>query len=549
MGERFLILDCYVDEPACLGVPPFVAPYPRYVHGALLNAGVAPASIDYLTIDALRATGYRLGDRYGAAFIIGGAVVPGKYLGHRIGTTGEIVRIIDGNPRQEFAAGGMIAPLIAGGHRPNCVSVLCDIELYAHTRALGRPYDGRRTAAQTARWGVDGAALVRLHPDHPNLICEIETYRGCARLSHCSFCSEGSTHRLEFRDEEDILAEIDALIAAGISRFRIGRQADILQYKTPFAEFRNGFPRPSVDRVSGLFGELKKRRDAGSIRVLNIDNGNPGTIANFPEESAAILSSIVDAITPGDTIALGVESLDPAVIGRNSLKVNATELLGVVRLVNDIGGRRVEGLPVLLPGINLIHGLPGERMDTFRMNFEGLAAIADAGLMLKRINIRKLLPFPGTAAGESFREPPAKLRNRYEYFKKRIRDEIDRVMLERVYPAGTILRDTLVEERRYEYSLAKQIASYSITATIPVALPLKSFVDVMVVGHRERSVTALPLPLGINALPAKALELISGVGKKSARELVLRRPFAGPGEVRAAAPSIPDAVIEGMVFD
>ncbi len=549
MGERFLILDCYVDEPACLGVPPFVAPYPRYVYGALLHAGATPASIDYLTIDALRSTEYRLAGRYDAAFVIGGAVVPGKYLGHRIGTTAEIVKIIDGNPRQEFAAGGMIAPLIAGERRRNCVSVLCDIEMYAYTRALGEPSDARRTAAQIARWAVDGAALVRLHPDHPLLICEIETYRGCPRQSHCSFCSEGATHRLEFRDEEDILAEVDALIAAGVSRFRIGRQADILQYKTPFSDFRNGFPRPSVGAVRGLFDGLKKRKEAGTIRVLNIDNGNPGTIANFPEESAAILASIVDAITPGDTIALGVESLDPAVIERNSLKVNARELLDVVRLVNDIGARRVEGLPVLLPGINLIHGLPGESMDSFRINFEGLAAIAEAGLMLKRINIRKLLPFPGTAAGESFHEPSAKVRNRYEYYKTRIRDEIDRLMLERVYPAGTVLREALVEERRHEYSLAKQIASYSITATIPVALPLKSLVDVIVVGHRERSVAALPFPLRINDLPSKALELISGVGRKSASELVLRRPFAGAEEVHEAAPAIPGAVLNGMTFD
>ncbi len=548
MRERFLVLDCYVDEPACLGVPPFVSPYPRYIYGALIDAGVSPDAIDYHTIDDLRGSGYRLEERYGAAFVIGGAVVPGKYLGHRIGTTGELLRIIDGNPRQEFAVGGMIAPLVAPEKRPNCLPVLRDIEMYAYTRARGEASDERRTAARIARWAVDGAALARLHPDHPNLICEIETYRGCPRLSHCSFCSEGATHELEFRDEGDILSEIDALLAAGVSRFRVGRQADILQYGTPFTDFRNGFPRPSVDAVRGLFGELGKRRDSGSIRVLNIDNGNPGTIANFPDESAAILGAIVDAITPGDTIAMGVESLDPEVIARNGLKVNARELIEVVRMVNEIGGRRVEGLPVLLPGINLIHGLPGESMDTFRLNYEGLATIADAGLMVKRINIRKLLPYPGTAAGETFREPPARLRNRYEYYKRRIRDEIDRVMLERVYPAGTVLRDALVEERRHDYSLAKQIASYSITATIPVALAVKSFVDVMVVGHRERSVAALPFPIRINDLPPKALELIAGVGRKSASELVLRRPFAGKDEVQRAAPAIPEAVLEGMAF-
>lgn len=548
MAERFLILDFYVDEPACLGVPPFVAPYPRYILGALLDAGVPPESVDYLTVDALRGSAYLLQERYDAAFVVGGAVVPGKYLGHRIGTLAEVLRAVDGNPRQEFAAGGMIAPLVAREKRPNCLPVLRDIEMYAYTRARGQASDERRTAAHVARWAVGGAALARRHPDHPNIICEIETYRGCPRLSHCSFCSEGATHELEFRDEGDILSEIDALITAGVSRFRVGRQADILQYRTPFAEFRGGFPRPSVRAVRGLFGELKKRRDTGAIRVLNIDNGNPGTLANFPDESAEILEAIIDAITPGDTLAMGVESLDPEVIARNGLKVNARELLEAVRLVNDIGGRRVEGLPVLLPGINLIHGLPGESMDTFRHNYEGLAAIAGEGLMVKRINIRKLLPYPGTAAGEAFREPSAKLRNRYEYYKKRIRDEIDRVMLQRVYPAGTVLREALVEERRHDWSLAKQIASYSITATIPAPLPLKSFVDVMVVGHRERSVAALPCPLRVNELPAKALEIIAGVGKRSASELVLRRPFAGKDDVRRAAPAIPEAVLDGMAF-
>jgi len=70
----------------------------------------------------------------------------------------------------------------------------------------------------------------------------------------------------------------------------------------------------------------------------------------------------------------------------------------------------------------------------------------------------------------------------------------------------------------------------------------------MVVGHRERSVAALPCPLRVNELPAKALEIIAGVGKRSASELVLRRPFAGKDDVRRAAPAIPEAVLDGMAF-
>jgi radical SAM superfamily enzyme with C-terminal helix-hairpin-helix motif len=36
MSGTAFILDGYVDEPACLGVPPYISPYIRTVAGALL---------------------------------------------------------------------------------------------------------------------------------------------------------------------------------------------------------------------------------------------------------------------------------------------------------------------------------------------------------------------------------------------------------------------------------------------------------------------------------------------------------------------------------
>jgi len=37
---RVLIIDGYVDEPACLGVPPYMSPDPRYIAGALVEKGI-----------------------------------------------------------------------------------------------------------------------------------------------------------------------------------------------------------------------------------------------------------------------------------------------------------------------------------------------------------------------------------------------------------------------------------------------------------------------------------------------------------------------------
>ena len=51
MPAEACILDGYVDEPACLGVPPYLSPYIRTVAGALT---MYKYRVRYLTIDQLR---------------------------------------------------------------------------------------------------------------------------------------------------------------------------------------------------------------------------------------------------------------------------------------------------------------------------------------------------------------------------------------------------------------------------------------------------------------------------------------------------------------
>lgn len=536
MKRVFCILDCFVDEPACFGVPPFISPYPRYICGALAEAGVSEENMEYLTIDFLRREGFVLPRIYDGVFLIGGAVVPGKYLGAKIGTLAEIQKILEANPSQKFIAGGGIAPLLKGARAGNnAISVMFDIESFAFGWAAGSPMDKRRTAEEAGRWARRGAFIVRRHPDFPDIICEIETYRGCPRLMHCSFCSEGlfSYGKPDFRSVSDILSEIDELIAQGASRFRIGRQADILQYGTAWKDFKNGFPRPDASPLSELFGELAGKRSAGKIKVLNIDNANPGTIASFPRESETILKVLADAVTPGDTLALGVESFDPAVIKKNSLKATKEQAVYAVSMINEVCGYRSGGLPALLPGVNLIQGLSGETENTFALNYAALWEIADAGLLLKRINIRRLRIFPGTPIALKPERISAKMLNRFEYYKGKIRRDIDSLMLKRIYPTGTVLSDIKLFARRQGYSLGKQLASYSITLAFPELCGEKSIEQAVVTGHRERSLEALSLPTDINSLSPKGLEFIPGIGRKAAALIVLKRPFGSTEEFKS----------------
>ena len=75
---RALIIDGYVDEPACLGVPPYMAPYPRYIAGALVEKGIPEEDISYRTIDRLRVAKEKL--NYDITIVVAGTTVPGKYL-------------------------------------------------------------------------------------------------------------------------------------------------------------------------------------------------------------------------------------------------------------------------------------------------------------------------------------------------------------------------------------------------------------------------------------------------------------------------------------
>ncbi|TLZ56940.1 MAG: hypothetical protein E6K15_04385 [Methanobacteriota archaeon] len=71
---KVVILDGYVDEPSNFGVPPYISPYPRYVAGAVRDAG---HEWEYVTIDRVRAGHPVAGD---LLVLISGPIVPGKYL-------------------------------------------------------------------------------------------------------------------------------------------------------------------------------------------------------------------------------------------------------------------------------------------------------------------------------------------------------------------------------------------------------------------------------------------------------------------------------------
>jgi radical SAM superfamily enzyme with C-terminal helix-hairpin-helix motif len=284
------------------------------------------------------------------------------------------------------------------------------------------------------------------------------------------------------------------------------------------------FPQPNPDALERLFKGI--RTVAPELKTLHIDNANPGVLARYPKESRSIAKSIIKYHTSGDVAALGVESADPVVMKQNNLKVSADEAYEAVELLNEIGSQRgPNGLPELLPGLNFVFGLIGETKRTFQLDFEFLKKIYDQGLLVRRINLRQVIPIPGTKMAEVGERNVRRHKSEFQRFKRRVRETIERPMLIRLVPPGTLLTDLYAELYEGKLTFARQLGSYPLLVGIPGVLPLHRFYDAKVVDYGYRSITAVPYPLDINTAQRETIEAIPGIGKKRGIRILAKRPF------------------------
>ena len=544
------IVDGYVDEPAHFGVPPYVSTYPRYVAGALLDAGVPRERITYHTIDGLRDESDRWRDVDEADLLVyvGGMTVPGNYVGGTPAEPDEVRKLawtasgttLMGGPVR-FGVGEENAgateterddldfDFVAKGDVEAAVFDLVESGLEGFNNRM-------RDVEEVSRWARDGAFVVEQHPNHPDhLIAELETSRGCAY--RCSFCTEPLYGNPTFRPPPSVVGEVDALSTHGVSHFRLGRQADILAYG-------GDGEAPNTDALEQLYGGI--REVAPDLETLHLDNMNPITIVEWPDRSREGIRIIAEHNTPGDTAAFGLESADPVVQEKNDLNVSAEECLEAVRIVNEEAGWRPGGpgdprsdertsdgpvrLPKLLPGINLVHGLEGEREATFEHNRRFLERVSDEGYMLRRINVRQVMAFDGTAMSETGAEIARDHKKLFKRYKRRIREEIDNPMLQRVAPPGTVLPDVHLEYHQDGRTFGRQLGTYPLLVGIPGERDLGRTVDVAVVDHGYRSVTGVPYPLDLNAASMAELTAIPGVGDRTAGDVVVDRPYDSVAE-------------------
>ncbi|MBN2111828.1 radical SAM protein [Candidatus Woesearchaeota archaeon] len=488
MPENTVIIDCYTDEPAGLGVPPYLGTYPRYIAGWLAEEG---ENCHYLTIDDLR-----LVKQYGGkakepkpsektnikiynltrtaeqtsqiladaerVIVISGVHTPGKYLSAVPGTIKEVVELVQDISCEKILTGPAVyGTSVEGGRFGEKVRA----NVFSKIKDFNFSYE------EIKEYSVKGAEIIKQIPSLR--IIEIETGKGCSRKKGCSFCTEPIKNRLEFRKEEDILAEVSAFSKLGVDYFRFGKQSCFYSY-------------PSAP---GLLQKTRKRNK--NIKVLHIDNANPANVIS--KKGQELTKDIVKYCTSGNVAAFGVESFDMEVVEKNNLNSTPEQSYEAVRIINREGAKRGDsGMPCFLPGINLLFGLNGESRQTHDENMKWLKKIMDSSLMLRRINIRQVNIFEGTPLHETVGNKFIRKNKKY-YWKWRdeIRQNIDYPMLKRVMPAGTLLKQARAEIYDGKTTFARQIGTYPIIIGIKERIPLNNFFNVEITGHMLRSVTGI----------------------------------------------------------
>lgn len=543
----WLILDGYEDEPAAFGVPPYVGFHIRYVCGVLEQHKI---DYTYMTIDQWRLTSQQEREdllRTTEGFVcIAGAVVPGRYIRGTPISRKESTELIRLLPRDIPALFGGWA--VRGWKQQGWLPLRSNLFLAVQdTDATlnqflknGTWKHERRNAEEWTTWAQLGATskAVTHHPDLGTdekkgpLTYEVEVYQGCVRFKRgCKFCIEPKKGIPIWRTPEDIIREVKLAHDSGVQHVRLGGMTDTYTYMAEGVKELE-YPIPNPEPIAQLLHGL---REDDRLGILHTDNGNPSIIAENIEPSTEITKTLVETLSDGAVLSFGLESADPSVHAANWLNCDAQQLKTALRLINQYGrGRGERGLPKLLPGLNFIAGLNGERPETYDMNLNLLRELRNEGLLLRRINIRQV-------EGEGFQEIP---QSEFKQFKSAVRETIDTPLLQELFPLGHVLRDVhwethdgrtrlpvhLTEEHtgkhihgRAGLTFGRQIGAYPILIGVPYHIPLESSSNIMITGHGARSITGVEVGLDINSVTEKQLEAIPGIGKKGAWNLISAR--------------------------
>jgi radical SAM superfamily enzyme with C-terminal helix-hairpin-helix motif len=411
-----IILDCYTDEPSGYGVRPYLGTHQIHLSQALAFQGV-PHYL--LTIDDLRyATGklaitediavynvtknrdrtLELLSGADRIFVIMGCFVDYQYFSCVPPKSDEVAALlksleIDRAEIILFYVMGTLDGISPDYADSNLAKLVTIVE---HGNTYRFVLEGKPSSSSQNLINPDYESLSKISAVEPPIIgqldsmviAEIETGTGC-NTPTCVFCIESvRSPKVRYREPKDIASQIRTLYSQGVRHFRLGRQPNFYHYY-----FQN------IEKLEELLSSI--RGDCPDIRMLHIDNAN---IVNVATKSGKEFTKLIaEYCTPGNIAPFGIESFDERVRKATGVVGTSETVMKAIDVINEFGSERGNnGLPKFLPGINIIYGLPGQSIETHKINMQYLRRIIDAGYMTQRLYFRQITQPTGVSFAESF---------------------------------------------------------------------------------------------------------------------------------------------------
>lgn len=312
---------------------------------------------------------------------------------------------------------------------------------------------------------IDSSSILE-QLDRP-VVIEIETATGCNRNPGCTFCIEGMRGLpLQYRKKEDIIDEIKSLYDNGALYFRLGRQPNFYSYKNC-----------DVEEIENLFKGIWSA--CPNIKTLHIDNVSPHNVNS--EEGKRITEIVAKYTTAGNITPFGIESFDPIIREKCNLNGSLDDIHKSISIINKYGKERGKnGLPKLLPGINIIYGLDGQNENTLKHNLNNFKKILNSGNWVRRVFVRKLT----SPYGEQFDNYSKEDLEEFNFWSKTIENEFIVPMLKKVFPIGLEISELRMEMYKDGNSILRQMGTCPVRVVIlNKKLKLDEFYKIKVVGY------------------------------------------------------------------
>ncbi len=489
-----LILDCYTDEPSGYGVRPFLGSHQIHLSQALSSKGI---DHKYLTIEDLRygdlqrkgkvidpfsrellhSTNNRdqaleLVMQAQTIYLIMGCFVEYEYFSSVPAKNSEIFSFLKNSKAKIILFYVMASENVFSDEylKSELKTVIEHTEIgntyrYILEESVGADFTQPNYDLLAK---ISGSPIQIIEQLRYPIIAEIETGTGCNTPS-CTFCIEAARkHQTQYREPDDIIRQVKSLYNSGVRNFRLGRQPNFYHYQ-----------KYNVQKLEFMLEGI--RSACPDLETLHIDNVN--MIDVIRPHGEAFTQLITKYCTAGNIAPFGIESFDDHVRQETKVTGKADQIIAAMEVINKYGQKRGKnGFPLLLPGINLIYGLPGQTVKTHEINLEYLQKILDLGLQTQRLFYRRMT----RSTGISFDEGPQETEEYLAYYQD-IMESYVIPMQKRVYPVDlklTGFREAIIQNG---HTILRTLGTCSIRAHNKKSGFMKPYENycVKVIGHIE----------------------------------------------------------------